>query len=346
MREQQFRTRRVSYGASGTRIMSRIELFVIGASAGGLAALRAVTGSLPADFPAAICLVMHLSPDSPGTLPDIVAGFGALVARNARDGDALRPGCILVAQPDRHLLVGPDRRLCLSHGAKENRFRPAIDPLFRSAAVVLGGAAAGLILSGDLDDGAAGLRAIQARGGAVLVQDPADAQVPSMPRAALRAVGQEHAVATGSIAERMILLSQRHAPAERATRSPGNGLMHEVAMAAGGAGGPGDLLKLGEPSLITCPECSGALVRLRDPVPSRFRCHTGHAYTTESLAAAMLERAEENLWSAIRSLEEYAFLQERIAADALEPPDRRDAACRAAEATHARSALVRKAVKA
>jgi two-component system chemotaxis response regulator CheB len=320
--------------------MARIELFVVGASAGGFEAWRAIVSKLSPDFPSCICLVVHLASDSPGMIPEIVQHYGPLPVRHARDGDELRAGSILVAPPNRHLLVTAEGRLMLGSGPKENRFRPAIDPLFRSAALALGSRAAGVILSGGLDDGAAGLLAIKRRGGATLVQDPHDAHAPSMPLAALRAVGEEAALALDRIAARMEALSRAYDRPKTEDDSMVPNLDKEVRVAAGKPSEPDDVLALGEPSLFTCPDCHGALVRVRETGINRFRCHTGHAYTAESLIGAMKERIEESLWSAIRSLEEYAFLQDRKAEEAHDDAVRK-AASLAAEDAHQRALLVR-----
>ena len=165
--------------------MAAQRIVVIGASSGGIEALRHLVGGLPADFPAPICVVLHTSPQSPGLLGRILANAGSLPAATATTGMPIRAGQIYVAPPDHHLLVEPGG-LCLGRGPKENRFRPAIDPLFRSAAQVYGPGTVGMILTGNLDDGSAGLRTIKQLGGIAIVQDPRDALFPAMPTNALR----------------------------------------------------------------------------------------------------------------------------------------------------------------
>lgn len=288
--------------------MGKIELFVVGASAGGLEALQKLVSQLPEAFPAAICIVVHMSANSPGHIPEILSATGPLPAHAAKDGERLKAGCIYVAPPDHHLLIGNDQRLKLGHGPKENRFRPAIDPLFRSAALAFETRAAGIILSGGLDDGVAGLAAIQRYGGATIVQDPEDALVPSMPRAALRTIEPDKRLPADRIAEAMLEFAESYSPRmPRETPMPEH-IDEEVRVAAGAESHPFDALKLGDPTLLTCPDCHGALVRVRDAVPARFRCHTGHAYTVDSLTDAVRDQVEESLWSSIRVLEEYALL--------------------------------------
>src|SRR6266446_3757140 len=168
-------------------------IVVIGTSAGGIDALRVLVAGLPAEFNAPICVVLHTSPDSPGVLHEILNRVTPLEAVNAKNEEQLKPGRIYVAPPDWHLLVEPGR-VCITKGPKENRFRPAIDPLFRSAAQVFGPGAIGVVLTGNLDDGTAGLAAIKQLGGTAIVQDPADAMFPSMPQSALHHVKVDYSV--------------------------------------------------------------------------------------------------------------------------------------------------------
>jgi two-component system chemotaxis response regulator CheB len=179
--------------------MGAQRIVVIGASSGGIEALRQLIGGLPSDFPVPICVVLHTSPQSPGLLGKILADAGALPTATAATGMPIRAGHIYVAPPDRHLLVEPGG-LCLGRGPKENRFRPAIDPLFRSAAQVYGPGAVGVILTGNLDDGSAGLRTIKQLGGIAIVQDPRDALFPAMPTNALRHVVADYVVSLAEMA--------------------------------------------------------------------------------------------------------------------------------------------------
>ena len=195
------------------------QIVCVGASAGGIEALRTLVAGLPADFGASILVVLHTSPESPGILGNILDRAGALAAANAVDGERIQPGRIYVAPSDHHLLVEPGR-LRLTRGPKENRFRPAIDPLFRSAASVYGPMAVGVILSGNLDDGSAGLRAIKQLGGAAIVQDPEEALFPSMPRSALEHVRVDYCLPVAEIASVLTRLASARVMDEEVSEAP------------------------------------------------------------------------------------------------------------------------------
>ena len=190
--------------------MAYRDIVVIGASAGGVEALRTVVAGLPKDLPAAVLIVLHIPRSFPSALPAILGRSANVPVSAAVDGEALRPGRIYVAPPDRHLLA-LDQRVRLSSGASENGHRPAIDPLFRSAACTFGPRTVGVVLSGTRDDGAAGLAAIVAHGGAAVVQDPDDALHPSMPRAALQQVHSEHVLPATKIGARIAQLVRNEA---------------------------------------------------------------------------------------------------------------------------------------
>jgi two-component system chemotaxis response regulator CheB len=288
-----------------------IDVFVIGASAGGLEPLKQIVRRLPADFPAAICIVVHISPQSPGHIPEILADAGLLPAAHAVDGEPLEKGRIYVAPPDHHLVIEPKHKLRLGRGPKENLFRPAIDPLFRSAAIHYDGRAAGIILSGGLDDGAAGLAAIKHLGGAAIIQAPDEAIVSSMPLAAQRATPIDYSLPADEIAEKMTRLARTHEPSARRPIMA-NHLEKEVRFALGETATPERLAEIADPSIYACPDCHGTLFQLRKESAPRYRCHTGHAYSRESLALALEEQAEEMLWSAVRALDEHAALLDQL----------------------------------
>ena len=287
------------------------KIVVIGTSAGGIETLRTLVGGLPGDFAAPICVVMHTSPQSPAVLPQIVSRAGRLPAATAKSGDRLVPGRIYVAPPDCHLLVEPGR-VRVAKGPKENRFRPAIDPLFRSAAQVYGPRAIGVILTGNLDDGTAGLWAIKQLGGCAIVQDPVDALFPSMPRSALHHVKVDHCVPVADIASLLVRLTSepRELPEEVAVPSE---MEIEVNIAKEQNPVDAAVEKIGEPSSYACPECHGVLLQLKEAGRIRFRCHTGHAYSVDSLLSAVSEGVEDSLWNAIRALEEAGLLMHRMA---------------------------------
>lgn len=292
--------------------MDGIQIVVIGASAGGIAALNTLVSGLPADFSVPVCVVVHIAPSSPGMLPQILERAGVLAAKHAYSGERLRPGVIYVAPPDRHLLIDRDGAAQLSTGPKENLFRPAVDPLFRSAAAVYGSRAAGVILSGGLDDGTAGLGAIKASGGVAMVQDPNQAVVPSMPRSALKNVQVDECLPAEQIAARLVALTKL--PLQPRSRPMDPKLDIENRIASGEDALAAGVRRLGQPAILTCPECHGTLLQVDDSVV-RYRCHTGHAYSSETLAAAMRHSTDNALWSALRVLQERQELLQIMAAD-------------------------------
>lgn len=287
------------------------DIIVVGASAGGIGALRALVGGLPADFAASVFVVLHTSPESPGLLADILDSRGRLPAAGAQDGERIRPGRIYVAPPDRHLLIEPGvvRTTC---GPKENRFRPAIDPLFRSAAQVYGPRVVGVILTGYLDDGTAGLWTIKRLGGTTIVQDPQNALVPFMPRNALAHVDVDYCLPLEEIAPLLVRLTTEAAAEEGAYEVPKE-VEIEVNIAKGQKAIDAGVLTLGEPSNYACPECHGVLLQIKEGDFFRFRCHTGHAYTVESLMADITEKMDDALWNSIRAYEEGEMFMRQMA---------------------------------
>ncbi|GAA0502553.1 chemotaxis protein CheB [Paractinoplanes deccanensis] len=284
------------------------DVVAVGASAGGVEALRALVAGLPPHFPGAILVVLHIARSAPSALPGILSRSGPLPASGAADGDPLRPGHIYVAASDHHMLL-LDGRLRLTRGPAENGHRPAIDPLFRSVARAAGPRAVGVVLSGSRDDGASGLAAIAAQGGATVVQDPADALCPWMPRAAAARVAADHIVPAakmGALLNGMIDMD----PPDAGPR--GDRLLDfEVAMAD-----PGHTLttdQVAEPAGYGCPSCGGSLFQIEaEPLP-RFRCRIGHAWSPESLLDEQAVALEGALWIALRALEEKSALSRRMA---------------------------------
>jgi two-component system chemotaxis response regulator CheB len=227
------------------------------------------------------------------------------------DKERIQPGHIYVAPPDQHLLVEPNR-IRLTRGPKENRFRPAVDPLFRSAAQAYGPRVIGVILTGNLDDGTAGLWAVKRLGGTAIVQDPQDALAPSMPRSALRQVEVDHCLPLAEIAPLLARLTSTSIEEEGEYQVPENvNIEVRIAKEANSIGA--GVLKLGEPSIYACPECHGVLLQLKEESRIRFRCHTGHAYSVDSLLAEITENVEDSLWNAIRSIEESELLLRHMA---------------------------------
>lgn len=289
--------------------MARRDIVVIGASAGGVQALRKLAAALPGDFAAAVCVVLHVGTFR-SSLPKLLEAAGPLPAAHAGDGNVLRHGRILVALPDHHLLIEGDA-VRLTRGPKEHHTRPAVDPLFRSAALGHGPRVIGVLLTGGLDDGSAGLRAIKQCGGLAVVQDPADAEDPGMPAAALQSVAVDHCVPLSGLAP--LLAALVHQPTEAPVPTPPK-LMHEHLASLGGEKVMDELTQVGVPSTLTCPDCKGTLWEISGSRPPRYRCHTGHAFSLRTLAAAQQEATENALWSAVRALQEKELLLHRIAA--------------------------------
>src|SRR4051812_13963699 len=238
------------------------QLVVVGASAGGIEALRAVVAGLPPDFAAPICVVLHTAPQSPGVLDAILSRAGPLPATNARDQERLVPGHIYVAPPDYHLLIEPGR-VRVTKGPRENRFRPAIDPLFRSAAQVYGPAAIGVVLTGNLDDGTAGLWAVKQLGGTAIVQHPDDALFPAMPTSALRHVKVDYSVPLPELPPLLVKLTSE-VPAESVAVPVPPAMEVEVKIAKEEHPVDAGLGGIAKPSVYACPECHGVLLQLEE----------------------------------------------------------------------------------
>jgi two-component system chemotaxis response regulator CheB len=282
-------------------------VIVIGASAGGVHALLELAERLPPFFPAPICIVQHIGAN-PSLLPELLRFRGQNHAMHAEHGQQLTPGTLHVAPPDCHMLLEGDR-LHLTHGPKENHARPAIDPLFRSAAASMGPGVIGVILTGQMDDGTAGLAAIKDCGGVAVVQDPASAAEPAMPRSALKHVAVDHCVPLADLPALLTRLVSRPEPVARPPVP--EHVIREVAINRGEATVE-DLKDLGLPSTLTCPDCGGGLWEMKEARPLRYRCHTGHAFSALSLAQAQKESSEHALWSGVRALREREMLLRRM----------------------------------
>jgi two-component system chemotaxis response regulator CheB len=291
--------------------MSGRDIIVIGTSAGGVEALQALVGGLPPDLPAAVFIVLHLAPQSPSFLPDILTRAGPLPAAQGRNGEVITPGRIYVAPPNHHLLVEKGH-IRVSHGPRENRFRPSVDTLFRSAAYAYGPRVIGVILTGALDDGTAGLWAVKDRGGLALVQEPSEAAFPSMPESALRHVEIDARLPLAKVAPTLVRWAGEPAPAEGAyTVSEKLAIETRIAMEDDAL--HLGVLSMGEPSIYTCPECHGALRQLQDGSITRFRCHTGHAFSMSSLLAELTESLETMLWNTQRAMNETMLVLRHVA---------------------------------
>jgi two-component system chemotaxis response regulator CheB len=278
------------------------DLVVIGASAGGVRALRELLAALPGDLAAAVVVVLHLAPLERSHLRDILQSPTELRVRTAADGEPLERGVVLVPVPDRHLRVIPDG-VQLTRGPRECRARPAIDVLFRSAAVAYGPRTIGVLLTGMLDDGSAGLWAIKDLGGVALVQEPATAEHPGMPASAIQAVDVDFVGDLEALAHEIVRLAGT--PVKEIAMPPSNPLSVEdrIGVEAGGMQAD-DVLKLGPASNYTCPSCHGSLIGIREGRSARFRCHSGHAYSMRTLLEEVDDTVDDSLWNSLRAIHE------------------------------------------
>lgn len=293
----------------GTRPTVHRDLVVIGASGGGIHAIKRVVGRLPRDFGAAVVVVLHQWGRGPNILVDILNHIGTLPAVEASNGMAVRPGTVYVPPVDHHILVD-EGVFQVARGPRENHARPAVDPLFRSAARVYGPRVIGVILTGSLDDGTAGLLAIKRRGGVAVVQDPAEALYPGMPQSALDHVQVDHRVHLEAIAPLLVELTRVVVAGEPARSATGDPELREQ---QGGTTGMEPVKMVGKPSYFSCPACHGVLWEVDDGDLIRFRCHTGHAYGLESLVSGKDQDVEGALWAAMRALKEKAEVNHRMA---------------------------------
>jgi two-component system, chemotaxis family, protein-glutamate methylesterase/glutaminase len=290
--------------------MQKRDIVVIGSSMGGVAALSTLVAQLPADLPAAVFIVQHTAPDSPGLLSGILSHRGPLPAVTAEDGMKWHPGRIYVAPPNRHMLISHDR-LRVGFGPRENRSRPAIDPLFRTAAVNHGPRVTGVVLTGLLNDGASGLWAVEQCGGTAIVQD--DAEFPDMPRSASAAVAGARHVTLERLPDILAALAAEAAPEPVAVP---DSLRLEARLTESAMTNLEDWHELpGSTTNFTCPECSGAIQEVEVDGVTRFRCRVGHAYSASDLLIDKARAVEESLWVALQSLEERAEMLERLARD-------------------------------
>lgn len=282
-------------------------LVVVGASAGGVEALRELVAALPRDLSACVLIVLHMPADSPSALPAILGRAGKLPVRQASEGELLRAGEVLVARPDHHLVVA-DGSVTLTRGARENGHRPAVDVLFRSAARARGPRVLALVLSGALDDGAAGAVAVASRGGTVAVQDFDEAFCNSMPRAAARALDGVRQLTIAGLGALVESWADGAAVAVTKPDMSSSELEQEVEMAKLEPEAMHDLDRPGTPSGFGCPDCAGSLYQIEEGRLLRYRCRVGHAWSSQSLLARKAVEVEGALWMALRSLEEKAAL--------------------------------------
>lgn len=285
------------------------DIILVGASAGGIRALIDVASALPADLPAAIMVVVHTSPGAPGVLPNLLNNAGRLPAAFASDGERIRNGRIYVAPSDRHLLIA-EHSIQVSRGPRENGFRPAIDPLFRTAAHFHGPRAIGVVLSGALHDGTLGLKRIKEAGGIAIVQDPEQATHRSMPDSAIAQVQVDYVARVPELAAILAELTRERIEGKKAMAKRRNS---QKDIAEVGDRAVTDEFLPGKSSGFVCPECGGALWEVEDGNTLVYRCHVGHSYTESRLIDGSADALEHALWTALRALEENAALNRRLA---------------------------------
>src|SRR5262245_2235778 len=288
--------------------MANRDIVAIGTSAGGVEALLFLAKSFPADFPATVLVTLHLPSQSRSTLDEILSRAGPLPVAFAGDRQPLRKGRIFIAPPGRHLLVDGDQ-LSLGIGPRENNTRPAIDPMLRSVAVCCCGRAIGVLLTGTMGDGASGLHAISECGGMTVVQDPHDAAFPEMPLNALNRISPDHVVHLAEMPKLLeALVHQSAGPA----RSVSDTVKYEVEIARTGRASMNDLDRMGRRSTLSCPDCGGVMWEIDGDKSIRFRCHVGHAYSSEMMSLAQDDSLRRALGSALRALDERLALGEKL----------------------------------
>jgi len=280
------------------------DAIVVGSSAGGVRALRGLLHGLPKDLAASVVVVNHIPARGKSDLPLLLASAGPLAAKAVEDGESMKHGAIYVAPADRHVVIEKGR-LRLTRGPRENRVRPCIDTLFRSAAVDLGPRVIGVVLSGTLDDGTAGLWAVKDRGGVAMVQQPSEAEYPDMPESAIEHVRVDHVLPVADMGAKLAALASEPTPPGV---PPPPAMAAETQIDLHGRALDKGVLDLGRPSPNTCPACHGALVEIREGNLARYRCHTGHAFSLRTLLEETEVAIERSLWNTVRVIEERSFL--------------------------------------
>jgi two-component system chemotaxis response regulator CheB len=291
--------------------VAKKDIIVIGGSAGSGTALQKVMADLPGDLPASIFVATHVPSHSPGYLAALLDRVSPLPVSHAIDGQPIEQGRVYIAVPDQHLLV-IDGTVRLGNGPRENMTRPAIDPLFRSAALSYGPRVVGVVLSGMLNDGASGLWTIKSCGGTAVVQHPIDAEADQMPLAALEAAPVDEVAAAAELGQLLARLALSEAGE---ALPPPDSLALEVQIAAGARLGAEALRQIADPSALSCPDCHGVLSEVRDERPLRYRCQIGHASTAEVLAGRT-DQVDEAMRIALRVMEERVTLVTRMEEDA------------------------------
>ena len=287
------------------------DIVVIGASMGGVEALSELVAQLPQDLPASVCIVLHVTAEHRSFLPQILSRVGPLPAKHPRDHAPLEQGRIYVAPNDHHLLL-EEGKVRVIKGPLENGHRPAVDPLFRSAARIYGPRVVGVVLTGSRNCGTAGLLAVKSQGGIAVVQDPDDAACADMPRSAMQYVSVDHRVPLRQMGALLSRLVDTPVKSARKRRVP-NVMEQEVDVLIGKPQATNQPPEGGAPSHFSCPDCGGVLFELDDSGLLRYRCRVGHGFTGEVLDDEQGGTVDATLWAAIRALEENAALARRLA---------------------------------
>jgi two-component system chemotaxis response regulator CheB len=294
--------------------MTNRDILAIGTSAGGFDALRFLAGNFSHDFPASVVVTIHLSNQFRSELDAILTQAGQLPASFAVDGEKLEKSHIYIAPTERHLII-ESGRLRLGSGPRENNARPALDPLFRSAALCCGQRCVGAVLTGTLGDGASGLKALKQSGGITVVQDPSDAAYAEMPTTALLRSQPNHVVGLAGMPALFEKLVREPAGEAKPVAS---GLQYEVDVASGGLGSMHEMDRIGHRSVLACPDCHGIMWEINEGELVRYRCHVGHAYTAEIMSVALDENLKRAFGSALRALAERIALARKLEAQARE----------------------------
>ena len=329
---------------SESQLTGHERIIVMGASTGGFEAFKKIIQALPPDFSTPIFIVWHMSSHTPSVLPQMLNKLNTIVAAHAYNNEEIKPNRIYVAPPDYHMLI-EDGKVRITHGPKENRFRPAVDPLFRSAAYAYGNRVIGIILSGALDDGTAGLWTVKHYGGVAIVQDPLDAEVASMPENAIGKVQVDYCVGVSELPRLLVRLSKEPV-IQNAVVMKDDQTKKEIEIAAEETPMKKGILEFTELTPYTCPECHGVLSKLHNGDLERYRCHTGHAYSSGALLAALTEKIEDGLYGALRGMDESIMLLNHMGDHYAEFNQPKLAALyfKKAKETEDRSKWVRKAV--
>lgn len=298
----------------------RRDIIVIGASAGGIEALKEIVRGLPKDLQAAIFVVVHTSPASPNMIPAILGNAGVLPAVSVKNKDTIRHGYIYVARPNYHILL-ESGIVRAAYGPKENRHRPAIDPLFRSAAYAYDSRVVGVVLTGSLDDGTIGSQIIKSCGGIVVVQEPNDATFPCMPRSVVENVKVDYCLPLLQISPLLIHLVNTSVEKKVRDTIPDDKKKASLEIMQMKGNSIDNIEELGKPSAFICPECNGGLYELHEGELIHYRCKVGHAYSPLILGMEQSEKIESALWAALRLLKENVDLNHKLALKARERND-------------------------